>query len=625
MSFRFRNWFAGLTTLMPCLAFAADPSADQALMLTPIQADVQYEKPSDAEAKACTIRPETEGKANAWVVYSGDGTLLRRFIDTNGDNKVDRWCYANGGIEVYRDIDADFNGKADQYRWFGTAGLRWGLDPDEDGRIDGWKWISPEEVTTEVVHALRSRDSKRFEALLLSQEESKQLGFAGDRAAEIGQKIEAAKAGFKKAIELAGAKKATEWVDFSAPRPGVVPADGKQLTKDVVVYENVIAMVDTEGKHGEINVGTMVRVGDSWRLIDAPEAQNSGYFFTANANRMGGTDRSSPSVGPEVQQHVKQLEAVDAKLARATTPQQITTLNKDRADVLRRLADSSTGKDRELWLMQLVDSINAAAQSGNYPNGISELASLYQEIKKSTRNDELIAQVKYAHMTAAYSESLRGPKPDFAKLQDKWQKDLATFVGDFPQVPQAADAMWQLAIAEEFAGDQKKASNWYGRIARDFSSTDWAIKARGAMNRINSVGKSVRIAGNTLGGQRFDVSSLRGNVVLVHYWATWSESCAKDIEELRKLQAKFARSRFKIVGVNVDNDAQLAKQYARKNRAAWPHLHESGGLESPLAANMGIFAVPVMILLDQNGAVMNNAITLNELQSVLSKASARRK
>ena len=185
--------------------------------------------------------------------------------------------------------------------------------------------------------------------------------------------------------------------------------------------------------------------------------------------------------------------------------------------------------------------------------------------------------------------------------------------------------MWQLAIAEEFAGDQKKASNWYGRIGRDFSSTDWAIKARGAMNRINSVGKSVRIAGNTLGGQRFDVSSLRGNVVLVHYWATWSESCAKDIEELRKLQAKFARSRFKIVGVNVDNDAQLAKQYARKNRAAWPHLHEAGGLESPLAANMGIFAVPVMILLDQNGAVMNNAITLNELESVLSKASARRK
>ena len=88
MSFRFRNWFAGLTTLVPCLAFAADPSADQALMLTPIQADVQYEKPSEAEAKACTIRPETEGKANAWVVYSGDGTLLRRFVDTNGDKKL---------------------------------------------------------------------------------------------------------------------------------------------------------------------------------------------------------------------------------------------------------------------------------------------------------------------------------------------------------------------------------------------------------------------------------------------------------------------------------------------------------------------------------------------------------
>ena len=47
------------------------------------------------------------------------------------------------GIEVYRDVDANFNEKADQYRWLATAGTRWGLDPNEDGVIDSWKMISP--------------------------------------------------------------------------------------------------------------------------------------------------------------------------------------------------------------------------------------------------------------------------------------------------------------------------------------------------------------------------------------------------------------------------------------------------------------------------------------------------
>ena len=48
--------------------------------------------------------------------------ILRKFVDTNGDNVVDQWSYYKDGVEVYRDIDSNFNGKADQYRWFNTGG-----------------------------------------------------------------------------------------------------------------------------------------------------------------------------------------------------------------------------------------------------------------------------------------------------------------------------------------------------------------------------------------------------------------------------------------------------------------------------------------------------------------------
>ena len=76
------------------------------------------------------------------MVKTDGSQVLRRFLDTNGDNKVDQWCYFKDGIEIYRDIDANFNNKADQYRWLGTAGTRWGLDDDENGQIDSWKVIS---------------------------------------------------------------------------------------------------------------------------------------------------------------------------------------------------------------------------------------------------------------------------------------------------------------------------------------------------------------------------------------------------------------------------------------------------------------------------------------------------
>ena len=120
MTFRIRHVIAVLGSVIPVCALAADPTAEKALLLAPIQADVQYQKPAASEVDKCTIKPESDGDTSAWVVYSGNGDLLRRFTDTNGDNKVDRWCYANGGIEVYRDIDTDYNGKADQYRWLGV-------------------------------------------------------------------------------------------------------------------------------------------------------------------------------------------------------------------------------------------------------------------------------------------------------------------------------------------------------------------------------------------------------------------------------------------------------------------------------------------------------------------------
>lgn len=108
-----------------------------------------------------------------YVVKDPNGLILRRFLDTNGDNKLDQWCYYKDGIEVYRDIDTDSNSKADQYRWFNTAGSRWGVDKNEDGVIDYWQAISPEEVTAEVVAALANQDVARFSRVLLSPKNSK--------------------------------------------------------------------------------------------------------------------------------------------------------------------------------------------------------------------------------------------------------------------------------------------------------------------------------------------------------------------------------------------------------------------------------------------------------------------
>ena len=127
-------------------AGAAGPTVEYALGLRPSQKDVEYDRLEGDAAKNATIKTEKAGGASAFVVRGPAGEVLRVFADTNGDRVVDRWSYYKDGIEVFRDIDSNHNAKVDQSRWLNSAGSRWGLDEDENGVIEAWKTISPEEV-----------------------------------------------------------------------------------------------------------------------------------------------------------------------------------------------------------------------------------------------------------------------------------------------------------------------------------------------------------------------------------------------------------------------------------------------------------------------------------------------
>ena len=265
-------WLVLVSPALVAPTRAAQPSVSEALKLKPIQSDIDYDLPDDAAAEKCSLNPINAGNVSGWEVRDGDGNVLRRFLDTNNDNKVDQWCYFKDGIEVYRDIDSDFNRKADQYRWLGTAGIRWALDTNEDGRIDQWKTISPEEVSEEVIAALGARDAVRFRRLLLTVDELKTLQLGDEQEKLLSKKIAETAAG---SDTLARTQKLVErdtsWVNFGGTRPGVVPAGTDGSKRDLQVYENAAAVVETAGTHTQIIIGTLVRTGEVWRVIDLPQ------------------------------------------------------------------------------------------------------------------------------------------------------------------------------------------------------------------------------------------------------------------------------------------------------------------------------------------------------------------
>ena len=168
--------------------------------------------------------------------------------------------------------------------------------------------------------------------------------------------------------------------------------------------------------------------------------------------------------------------------------------------------------------------ISAAVQSGTCPDGAERLKTLFEKLQKSDADKNLAAYVKFRQLTAAYVLSMQAPKADFAKIQAEWLKTLEQYIADYPTAADAAEAMLQLAISQEFAGQEDDAKKWYVRIVKEFPDSPAAKKAAGAQTRLDSVGKTIALSGQSPMGSPVDLAKYRGKVVLIQYWATWSRA-----------------------------------------------------------------------------------------------------
>jgi thiol-disulfide isomerase/thioredoxin len=636
-----RTWIHELVklwaaSLVVCLAastcWAQAPTAKQALVFVPIQPNVNYSRPSAKEIESCTIRAEKQGGITAWVVRDGQGQTLRRFADINGDNVVDMWCYFNGGLEVYRDIDTNYDQKADQYRWLQTAGTRWGIDKNQDGRVDYWQVISPPEVAEELVYAIKTKDQKRFELLLLTPAELANAGFSKQQTDKFAAALKAAPAAFSKlAAEQKIVTAQTEFADFYRSRPATIPAGTDGSTKDISILDNASALVETGDKHEQLFLGTMVAVDQTWKLLDIPTIGSDnqtpqGGLLAANPPDDG--NAGPPAGGPsdEMQPLMAELEKLEQQMEKTATADQAALIEK-RADILQKLANLAADDDsRNDWIKQEADVLSTAAQNGSYPQGIAALGQLADRLAKDNPKDSVVPYVKFRKMWAEYAQSQLATDADLGKIQTKWLADLEAFVNENPKSNDAAEALLQLGMANEFGGHADDAQKWYQKLADGFPKSSQAATARGALTRLGSKGKQIVFKAADVRKKNIDLAAApyRGKVVAVYYWATWCDHCKERMDSLNELYAKWGGRGFDVIGVCLDKSPEAMQAFLTANPYKWSQVYDANGR---LSNEMGVMTLPLMVLVDQKGTVISDNIYLDglepELQRLLGTTTAQ--
>lgn len=106
-------------------------------------------------------------------------------------------------------------------------------------------------------------------------------------------------------------------------------------------------------------------------------------------------------------------------------------------------------------------------------------------------------------------------------------------------------------------------------------------------------------------GKIMKLSSLRGKIVLIDFWASWCGPCRRESPNVVKLYNKYKDKGFTVFSVSLDNDAEAWKKAIAQDGLIWPnHVSDLLGWNTPMTQLYGFNSIPHTVLIDKNGKIL---------------------
>jgi cytochrome c biogenesis protein CcmG/thiol:disulfide interchange protein DsbE len=132
-------------------------------------------------------------------------------------------------------------------------------------------------------------------------------------------------------------------------------------------------------------------------------------------------------------------------------------------------------------------------------------------------------------------------------------------------------------------------------------------------------------ARTSLDGGQVSLSSLRGKLVLLNFWATWCAPCREELPAFSRWQKAYGAGGLQVLGVSMDDDDASTRHFLATRPVAYPVLMG----DAPLGQRFGgVLGLPLSYLIGADGRVLarfQGEASLAAMEALLRKSLPRKR
>jgi thiol-disulfide isomerase/thioredoxin len=125
-----------------------------------------------------------------------------------------------------------------------------------------------------------------------------------------------------------------------------------------------------------------------------------------------------------------------------------------------------------------------------------------------------------------------------------------------------------------------------------------------------------------LSGETFNLSDLKGKVILIDFWATWCAPCRAEIPNLKKYYEEFKDKGFEIIGISLDQTREALDNYMSQENLKWKISFSGQGWEDETGRLYNVNSIPSYWLVGKQGLLRHFGLRGEELRKAVAELIA---